>query len=143
MSRIRQDDADLYQNLLKELIEAGMSDQQDGQRGNQWLVAAQQRHKSKLHRKVDRKASKGRKTVRLTARKSPGTHYIASGAVLLGCAEIYTLSTMVLEQRYTIMQELVNFMAPVSTGADGQHDDDDDDRVDVSRLLVGNLFRSV
>ena len=43
------------------------------------------------------------------------------------------------------MQELVNFMAPVSTGADAgqQSDDDDDDRVDVSRLLVGNLFRSV
>ena len=43
------------------------------------------------------------------------------------------------------MQELVNFMAPVGTGADtGENDDDDDDdRVDVSRLLVGNLFRSV
>ena len=60
-----------------------------------------------------------------------------------GCAEIYTLLTMVSTQRYTIMQELVNFMAPVNIGADGQHDDDDDDRVDVSRLLVGNLFRSV
>ena len=34
------------------------------QQGNDWLVAAQQRHKSKLHRKVDRAASKGRKTVR-------------------------------------------------------------------------------
>ncbi len=43
------------------------------------------------------------------------------------------------------MQELVNFMAPVATGADPGHhdDDDDDDGVDVSRLLVGNLFRSV
>lgn len=63
----------MYQNLLKELVEAGMSEEQGGQRGAEWLAAAQQRHKSKLHRKIDRKASKGRKTVRLTTR-IPGTH---------------------------------------------------------------------
>ena len=66
---VLQDDSDLYQNLLKELVEAGMSDQQQagggggGSTSAEWMAAAQQRHKTKLHRKVDRKASKGRKTV--------------------------------------------------------------------------------
>ena len=68
VSYVLQDDSDLYQNLLKELVEAGMSDQQQaggggGSTSAEWMAAAQQRHKTKLHRKVDRKASKGRKTV--------------------------------------------------------------------------------
>lgn len=45
------------------------------------------------------------------------------------------------------MQELVNFMAPVGGGVDaghsGEEEDDDGNHVDVSRLLVGNLFRSI
>jgi protein AATF/BFR2 len=58
------DDSDLYQQLLKELVEggaAGVSGGGGGSTSAQWLRAAEQRHRTKLHRKVDRAASKGRK----------------------------------------------------------------------------------
>ena len=70
------DDSDLYQNLLKELVEAGMDQNNPGGSGTNsaWMQAAQQRHKTKLHRKIDRKASKGRKTVRLSAENTSNSH---------------------------------------------------------------------
>ena len=60
--------------------------------------AAAARHRTKLHRKVDRKASKGRKT------------------------------------RYTVQQELVNFMAPAGVR------EAEEGAAGTSRLL-GGLFR--
>ena len=43
------------------------------------------------------------------------------------------------------MQELVNFMAPKSVVGDvgAGEDEEDGDHLDVSRLLIGSLFRSV
>ena len=116
-----------------------------GQQGREWLVASQQQHKSKLHRKVDRKASKGRKTVRYYVRPSVLIFELPLQCQLFSKIALNMTKRYLIMQRYTVMQELVNFMAPVSVGEDagGNDDDDEDDRVDVSRLLVGNLFRSI
>ena len=55
---------DLYQQLLKELVEGGRA----GGGAGDWQQAAAKQHRAKLHRNVDRKASKGRKT-RYTVQK--------------------------------------------------------------------------
>jgi protein AATF/BFR2 len=54
------DDDDFYHQLLRELMERKSDDADPNALGQQWLQI--QRMRSKMKRKVDTKASKGRKT---------------------------------------------------------------------------------
>ena len=70
------DDADLYEQLLKELVDGGGGGGVGGGGGGGGLSELQRtagRRSAKLHRVVDRKARKGRKTRYTVQVKSPHT----------------------------------------------------------------------
>ncbi|KAK1331291.1 hypothetical protein QTO34_009242 [Cnephaeus nilssonii] len=103
------DDDDFYHQLLRELIERKTSSLDPNDQvamGRQWLAI--QKLRSKIHKKVDRKASKGRK-LRVVVKS-----IFFSSICLIDIIEmIAVFYTAVYISGFHVLSKLLSFMAPI------------------------------
>uniref|UniRef100_G3W9Z0 Apoptosis antagonizing transcription factor n=1 Tax=Sarcophilus harrisii TaxID=9305 RepID=G3W9Z0_SARHA len=113
------DDDDFYHQLLRELIERKTSSLDPNDQvamGRQWLAI--QKLRSKIHKKVDRKASKGRKLRKNWIQK----------------VKITREEKQKCKQLYHVLSKLLSFMAPIDHTTMN-----DDARTELYRSLFGKL----